>query len=236
MFKENKYTATYWRLISKYQDLELSGYSEAHHIIPRSLGGTDEHTNLVRLPAKAHYVAHLLLTKMTEGEARQKMICAMVAIANLGQRRKHHKVTARRFEIIKREWAAIATDRYRGGGNPYAGRKHSDEVRAKMSKSSRESSLKQRTCRENLAKAQAACIGKPAPNRGKNHKPETIEKLRHANRGEKNGFFGKKHSEESLKKMSESHNAEPKRHCYSCGRDFDARNYGRWHGERCKKN
>lgn len=39
------------------------GYSETHHILPVSLGGTNDKPNKVVLTAKEHYICHLLLTK-----------------------------------------------------------------------------------------------------------------------------------------------------------------------------
>lgn len=39
------------------------GYSEKHHIIPRSLGGTNDARNLVLLTGREHYIAHLLLAR-----------------------------------------------------------------------------------------------------------------------------------------------------------------------------
>ena len=39
-------------------------YSERHHVVPRCLGGSDEHGNLVYLTAREHYVAHQLLVKI----------------------------------------------------------------------------------------------------------------------------------------------------------------------------
>ena len=38
-------------------------YVEAHHIIPKSLGGADNDSNIVVLTPKEHYVAHHLLAK-----------------------------------------------------------------------------------------------------------------------------------------------------------------------------
>lgn len=43
------------------------GYTERHHIVPTSLGGTDDRSNLVILTAKEHYVAHSLLAKIHGG-------------------------------------------------------------------------------------------------------------------------------------------------------------------------
>lgn len=40
------------------------GYFEKHHIIPKSLGGTNDASNLVKLTARQHYIAHLLLYKI----------------------------------------------------------------------------------------------------------------------------------------------------------------------------
>ena len=39
-------------------------YTEIHHIIPKCMGGTDDKSNLVKLTAREHYIAHKLLTKI----------------------------------------------------------------------------------------------------------------------------------------------------------------------------
>lgn len=58
------YCVIYDRLIAKYQVETFEGYGEKHHILPKCLGGTDHNVNLVRLPARVHFVAHLLLAKI----------------------------------------------------------------------------------------------------------------------------------------------------------------------------
>lgn len=40
------------------------GYFETHHIIPRSLGGTDNKDNLVELTAREHFLCHWLLVNI----------------------------------------------------------------------------------------------------------------------------------------------------------------------------
>lgn len=42
----------------------VDGYHEQHHIIPRSEGGDDSLSNLVRLTAREHFVAHWLLYRI----------------------------------------------------------------------------------------------------------------------------------------------------------------------------
>lgn len=39
----------------------LNGYKEIHHVIPRSIGGTNEQSNLVELTLKEHFLCHELL-------------------------------------------------------------------------------------------------------------------------------------------------------------------------------
>ncbi len=46
--------------------LDETEYGENHHIIPRSLGGSDEVENLVRLTAREHFICHALLAEMYE--------------------------------------------------------------------------------------------------------------------------------------------------------------------------
>lgn len=39
------------------------GYTECHHILPKSLGGSNDKSNLINLTAREHFICHLLLTK-----------------------------------------------------------------------------------------------------------------------------------------------------------------------------
>lgn len=43
----------------------LDGYTEKHHIVPKCLGGTNELTNIVKLTAREHFLAHAALAKNT---------------------------------------------------------------------------------------------------------------------------------------------------------------------------
>jgi hypothetical protein len=61
------YSSHYNLLIERAKVRTLNCYKEAHHIIPKCLGGTDDPTNLVNLTAREHYIAHLLLAKIHGG-------------------------------------------------------------------------------------------------------------------------------------------------------------------------
>ncbi len=79
-FLDNKYTKCYYRLIEKAQQTKYNDYTEKHHIIPRSLRGTNTKENLVILSAREHFICHLLLCKMVEKDSKEyhKMINAFM--------------------------------------------------------------------------------------------------------------------------------------------------------------
>lgn len=59
------YLVTYNKLIQHRRDnLIVDGYCEMHHIVPRSEGGSNDESNLVKLTAREHFIAHLLLAKI----------------------------------------------------------------------------------------------------------------------------------------------------------------------------
>src|SRR5574343_164206 len=65
----SKYYKTYCSLINSAKNknrIKYTGeYLETHHIIPKSLNGTDDKENLVLLTAREHYLAHKLLCKFS---------------------------------------------------------------------------------------------------------------------------------------------------------------------------
>jgi 5-methylcytosine-specific restriction endonuclease McrA len=77
LFIDNKYTNWYYEIIHNAQNRITTGYIEKHHIIPRSLGGSNELSNIVRLTAREHYICHYLLTKMTTSKDKIKMFHAL---------------------------------------------------------------------------------------------------------------------------------------------------------------
>jgi hypothetical protein len=73
------YQRLYDELISYRLSNPAIGYVERHHILPKSMGGSDDPTNLVVLSGREHWVAHLLLYKIHKN--RQTMhACHMMAM------------------------------------------------------------------------------------------------------------------------------------------------------------
>jgi hypothetical protein len=78
--KNNKYTKWYIELcISRSTNKKIKGYTENHHIVPRSIKKEwkTEMNNSVHFTFKEHFVAHLLLRKMFDNIWHEKMIYAL---------------------------------------------------------------------------------------------------------------------------------------------------------------
>lgn len=95
------YSKIYYDIIEHRKLNKYDGYTENHHVLPESLGGSDEDYNRVRLTAKEHYICHLLLTKMfDEGSVEYyKMIHAFLCMKNAIHNGRH--ITSRKYENLK---------------------------------------------------------------------------------------------------------------------------------------
>ncbi len=101
----NKYSKIYFSITSNAKQRITEGYTELHHIIPQSMGGSNDKENLVELTAREHFICHWLLVKMTEGDDRSKMLYALKGMKaeNKHQQRYHTKITARVYETYRIE-------------------------------------------------------------------------------------------------------------------------------------
>ena len=74
-------------------------YTEKHHIVPRSMNGGDEPSNLIALTFRKHFLAHWLLTKCTSGRNQRKMRHAMMMMS---RQRNGRVVSGWQYEIAKK--------------------------------------------------------------------------------------------------------------------------------------
>jgi len=103
-----KYSRWYYNLIVKARARTLSKetYTEKHHVIPKSFGGTDKKDNLVRLTAREHFIAHAILWKMRfEGVGNMKMVHAFNAMCIMKptENQPEKKINNRLFEKVRLE-------------------------------------------------------------------------------------------------------------------------------------
>jgi hypothetical protein len=241
MFLDNKYTKWYYQIIEKSRLSFNDGYHEIHHIIPRSLGGSNDPTNLVRLSAREHFICHLLLTRMVEDNLRYKTSKAFTMMSNIsGPGQERYIVNSYLYEILKKntmvpedvriKMSVSQKNRFKNKPGTFSGKKHSEVTKKRMSISASRP--------RSAAWKQSASInrkGRAAPNLGIPHSEETKEKMRRANSGEKNGFYGKHHTVEQREKKRQEKLSAPKIQCPHCTKMVDPMNFARWHGDKCKQ-
>jgi hypothetical protein len=110
-------------------------YYEAHHIIPRCFGGDGDgrninHSNIVLLTPKEHYIAHLLLTAIYPKS--KAMLKAFWCMCQTGKKERY-KVSARIFQRIRLEYIKSV----QGENGIFYGKKHTSESIIKISNASK---------------------------------------------------------------------------------------------------
>ena len=111
MYLPNKYTRTYNSIVARAKNRELDTYVEKHHIIPQSLGGSNDSENIVKLTAREHFICHLLLTKMVEGTNKSKMYQAAWMMAScVGKHQERYKINNRLYAKLKLKMSLIKKD------------------------------------------------------------------------------------------------------------------------------
>lgn len=230
IFLENKYTNWYYRIITNAKEKPRQG-GEIHHIIPKSLCGKNNSENLVRLSHREHFICHLLLTRMTEGQSRHKMCWAL------------HRLTFSRKILSSHEYEIVRKIHVQNvSGNNHISVKNpnwieqtrqrvlndwKDNEERRLKTSERTSFLWQEKreimlsiARKNFIEASKASAnsrrGKPRPTHWKSLA------------GENNPQFGKPSKGAMIMKST-------KATCQYCKLTTTIGNIKRWHGENCKR-
>jgi hypothetical protein len=166
-------------------------YYEAHHIIPRCLGGggkvsqRTKHPNIILLTAKEHFVAHKLLCEIYPNN--KKLLSAFWNFVNgrnkSNQGENHHRIGAREYERTRvyyskrcseffkkidrnKEWCKNISISHKKN-NPMYGKKHTEDWKLKHSK---------------------RMSGSSHPMHGKKHSPESRKKQSDIKKGRYTGW------------------------------------------------
>ena len=194
IFLNNKYTLWYYNIISRAntRELNLDVYVEQHHVIPRSLGGTNAPNNLVFLTGREHFICHMLLVKMTSEIAKYKMVHAAIGMKRARKYQQRY-INSRLYEIVKKEFAQISRERN-------AGKSLSIETRTKMSLAGK-GKKKPNGFGEKIS---AALKGKPKGPMSEELKQQISSKLKGRPSHKKGKKVGPQHTPESKAKIAES--------------------------------
>jgi len=251
----NKYSKNYFTITSNAKQRITEGYTETHHIIPQSLGGTNDKENLVELTAREHFICHWLLVKMTEGDERGKMLYALQGMKaeNKFQNRYHTKITARVYEKYRVEHSLNHSKVMKGRPAHNKGRKMSDEQKQLLREKAKANHAGGKIYSEEWQQKRIAkvtgqkrseetkklmslqAIGKPKGPMSEEQKQIRSDKQKGI---PKPKGFGDKVAERMKKTFSENNpNRRPdlQKKCEHCSKTVGPSNYTRWHGDNCKK-
>lgn len=250
----NKYSKLYHRITSTAKQRITKGYFERHHIIPQSMGGSNDIENLVDLTAREHFICHWLLIKMTEGEDRSKMLYALngMKAENRYQERYHTKITARVYEKYRKEHAENHSKRMKGRPAWNKGRKlegeeleeHRERTRNRKIDPIKQAEGQQKRIVKMLGTKQSeeTKLKKSLALKGKSKGPMSEEQKQVRSIKQKGvpkpEGFGDKVAERMKKEFSENNpNRRPdlQKTCEHCGKTVGPSNYTRWHGDNCKE-
>ena len=249
MYLNNKYTETYYNIVNRASQRTLDGYTETHHIIPKSLGGSDDPDNLVCLTAREHFLCHWLLTKMVKGKRNQwSMINALgMMMWSENDNQQRYKINARLYEQLKRKHSEAKSWAMTGERNPQYGKKWSEERKQAFKEKRAKQAPMSDEAREKIRQSKL----------GKSRDEETKRKISESKKGTQigklNNMYGKTHSEETRRKQSDAAKGRkysketiekraakirgkkrPTKTCPYCNSTVAVNTYARWHGDRCK--
>lgn len=219
-----RYKPHYEKLINRAKTRVIEGYVEKHHIVPKCLGGSNDKSNLVKLTAEEHYVAHQLLVKMLP--ENKKLIHAAILMTSKSCDLKRSKNKSygwlkklRNESLIGHEVSEATRIKISKGHLGRVNGPRSEETKNKISESNK-GRIVSESHRKAVAEANKRRI---VSEESKNKRRETMK-----------GF---KHTEESKLKMSQSQrNIERKvlpetiARCYEMAKN----NIGRKHTEESK--
>ena len=188
-------------------------YYEVHHIIPKCLDGSNDKNNLIKLTAKEHYLAHLLLYKMAKDKDEKIKLGFAFSAFFLDENKR--KLTAKQYEKIRIIAANITSLTMKGVKKSET---HCESLKESWKK--RKDSPKFLETKQKMSDSAKARVRNPLSEetkkkisdrlKGKKKSKEHIEKLKERITSEEtkkkisDSLKGQKLSEETKRKLSEA--------------------------------
>lgn len=223
IFIDNKYTRIYNKIIERAKSRpDPKTYTERHHIIPRSLGGSNAKSNIAVLTAREHFICHWLLPKMTEGRARHSMSNAlrmMMAKHPDGRHDERYIPNSKIYELVKKT-----------ANKASLGKPCSPETREKI----RQGNLNRKPASEETRRKLSE-----AAKRRKGFTPEGRARVAEANKSRVwTNEMREKLRQHNLGKPNTAQKGipQPQISCPHCGKTGGNSVMKRWHMDNCKLN
>lgn len=133
LYEDNKYFRWYWNICERAMNREIFNniYIERHHIYPKSIFGKND--ILVKLTAKEHYMAHLLLWQGfrmaygTDDIRTRKMAYAFTCMNRRNE--SQFRYSSKIYSLVRTAYSEAAQNRPGG----MLGKTHSTDTKIKMS-------------------------------------------------------------------------------------------------------
>ena len=135
------YKSVYDKIIKRAKNRGcLVGYVETHHILPKSLGGSNDKNNLVKLTAREHFICHWLLVKMfNKGtDERNKMLYAFWRMKSSPDNNGKRYINSKAYEKLRIEYiesvSKLMSENQKGENNSQFGKHWYTNLRTGESK------------------------------------------------------------------------------------------------------
>lgn len=182
-----------------------STYYEAHHIIPRCLGGSNAKANITLLTAREHFLCHWLLHRIHPTNTKLTHAFFMMCYAK-GKGQYRYTPSSRALLEAKKALAAVRSKTMKGSNNPMYGKKRPDLSLYNSTVKRGVPSGKKGIPKPNVS-------GELHPMYGKHHTPDARRKMSETKKGV----------------------PQPRLMCPHCGTVGGNSNMKRYHFNRCKK-
>lgn len=226
----NHYLNKYIRFISSINNPNNS-ITENHHILPKSMGGSDHSSNLISLTPRQHYLAHWMLWKAYKNK---EMTVAFFSMSNRSNqyRKKDFVPNSRIYEKVRIDFLKeMSTSSKKLWGDLDYREKHritnSTEKTHQLRSNKAKELWKDPEYREKMIASRKNAWAEGRVNRD------------HSKCGKKGSLNVSKRLEVRLKNTGDNHYSRRAGYvrpsCPHCGKVSTPSNIKRWHGENCKK-
>jgi hypothetical protein len=154
-FQNNKYTRMYFSIIEKAKNREIPTTIERHHVLPKSMGGTNAADNLIELTPKEHFICHRLLPKMcVERTDYRKMRQAEYIMSNMQKKRGvvNFSITSRWYQKLRIEHCERSRNRMKGFSKPWQDKINKNPIKISRMAERHRGMKRSQTAREYMSK------------------------------------------------------------------------------------
>jgi hypothetical protein len=187
--KSQHYFNRYLKFINYCQNSRKTKFIEKHHIIPKSMGGSNDNNNLIELTAREHFIAHLLLWRAFRNKQTNFSLWSMQ------MKQRSFKINSKTYQKLKEEHQILQSERMKKD-NPMYKKECKEKIsnHKKGKTLSYETKQKMSECRKGIKKSEETKFKMSQSAKGK--KKSDIHKLNlsknHADiSGSKNPMFGR---------------------------------------------